>query len=477
MAGTNGAWTPDHFGGSIRNGRPILWHCPAGCRAYRPVHGGAMTEILTESFCERCGTRYTFESAAPRKSRLGRVRTVSRGLKNYVLQDESTLSEAMADARSDDERSATTHQLDAFHKTFNFCMTCRQYTCGNCWNTTEGRCLTCSPVPGSELVVPVVEAAAASPAEAAPSDETWPDVDFGVDRLTHAMGLETPEPAASAPSEAGPAEVAAGAAHAVDEAAGSPTTDGTTHLRGLAPGQRLEDALAAYEAQVDAEASAGQEPDALEQAEPVAASEAEPQAEPVAASEAEPQAEPVAASEAEPQAEPVAASEAEPQAEPVAASEAEPPAAPVPPRAPARDDVVAQPTWPVAAAPEPPAPPPATPPSPVAPPSPAAPANPWLTVAPDDGTSAPEPQWPISAQWGRTARNDVPTTLAGRQLVPRDDAAALWAASAAEVLSGGASAPQPMAAPAPAMPQPCVNCGLSLSANARFCRRCGTRQG
>ena len=25
--------------------------------------------------------------------------------------------------------------------------------------------------------------------------------------------------------------------------------------------------------------------------------------------------------------------------------------------------------------------------------------------------------------------------------------------------------------------QPCISCGLSLSANARFCRRCGTRQG
>ena len=38
-----------------------------------------MTEILTESFCERCGTRYTFESAAPRRSRIGKVRTLSKG--------------------------------------------------------------------------------------------------------------------------------------------------------------------------------------------------------------------------------------------------------------------------------------------------------------------------------------------------------------------------------------------------------------
>jgi hypothetical protein len=42
-----------------------------------------MPEILTESFCERCGTRYTFESAAPTKTRkLGRFKTLSKGLKN-----------------------------------------------------------------------------------------------------------------------------------------------------------------------------------------------------------------------------------------------------------------------------------------------------------------------------------------------------------------------------------------------------------
>ena len=101
-----------------------------------------MTEILTESFCERCGTRYTFESAAPRRSRLGKVRTLSKGMKNFVLSDDASFSEAMAEARSEEEFTAVTHQLDAFHQTFNFCLTCRQYTCGDCWNTVEGRCLT-----------------------------------------------------------------------------------------------------------------------------------------------------------------------------------------------------------------------------------------------------------------------------------------------------------------------------------------------
>jgi hypothetical protein len=62
-----------------------------------------MTEILTESFCERCGTRYTFESARPRV-RLKGVKTMSRGLKNFVLSDDTSMDEAMAAARAETER-------------------------------------------------------------------------------------------------------------------------------------------------------------------------------------------------------------------------------------------------------------------------------------------------------------------------------------------------------------------------------------
>ena len=111
-----------------------------------------MAEVLTESFCERCGTRYTFESARPRVKRLGGVKVLSRGLKNFVMSDDSSLDEAMAAARSDSEREVSSQQLDAFHKTFNFCMTCRQYTCANCWNEAEGTCLTCSPHLGHEIL-------------------------------------------------------------------------------------------------------------------------------------------------------------------------------------------------------------------------------------------------------------------------------------------------------------------------------------
>ncbi|HEY2888874.1 MAG TPA: hypothetical protein VGJ17_09675, partial [Candidatus Limnocylindrales bacterium] len=105
-----------------------------------------MAEILTESFCERCGTRYTFEAATPKKHRIGRLKVLSKGLKNYVLSDDASLDEALADARSEEERELSGGQLDAFHQTFQFCMSCRQYTCSNCWNEAEGRCLSCAPL-------------------------------------------------------------------------------------------------------------------------------------------------------------------------------------------------------------------------------------------------------------------------------------------------------------------------------------------
>ena len=218
--------------------------------------------------------------------------------------------------------------------------------------------------------------------------------------------------------------------------------------------------------------------------EPVAAVEPEPVAaepEPIVAVEPEPvvaaEPEPVVAAEPEPvvaEPEPVAASAepawptepewpAEPEpvaAEPVAA-EPEPVAAgPAP-----RDDVVPQPTWPTTPPPEPVAAPAPTP-------EPAPGTAPWLMVAPEEA-ARPEPQWPATPAWRANARNtDAPTTLAGRTLLPQPDATDLWAASAREVLS----APPVTDAAVSATPQPCVQCGLSLSASARFCRRCGTRQ-
>jgi len=153
-----------------------------------------MPEILTESFCERCGTRYTFESVAPRKTRrLGQFKTLSKGVKNWVMSDDSSLDEALAEARSDEEREVTSHQLDAFHSTFNFCMSCRQYTCANCWNTPDGRCLSCAPNLASQDILPApfpeIQVADSSRIEL----EAWPEIDLTAAAAADngaALGLE-----------------------------------------------------------------------------------------------------------------------------------------------------------------------------------------------------------------------------------------------------------------------------------------------
>jgi hypothetical protein len=405
------------------------------------------------------------------------MRMLSKGVRNFVMSDETSFSEAMAEARSEEELAATAHQLDAFHKTFNFCMTCRQYTCSDCWNVAEGRCLTCAPVPGQ--VEPVFQPSfgATAPGDllagaehdghgevpAPPGIEAWPEADLPADRLARVLDL----PAEAAPE---PAPGAIEGHEATEAMAAEPAPDATEqHVRGIAPGQSLDDAIAAYEAML-----AGAEPamtaETAMTAEPMPeAAEPMPEAATLA-TEPAPVAEPAEPIIVEP--EPVVAAPEPVVAAPEPITAAPEPAAPEPPMAvpsvPAADDRVAQPTWPVRPA-EPAVPaPPARP----AEPAPAAPANPWLRVAPEE-TSAP--QWPAVPGWSpRTGRTEAPLTLAGRPLLPQGDASALWAASAQEVLG---AAPAPLAAAAPAPAQPCVSCGLSLSANARFCRRCGSRQG
>ena len=49
-----------------------------------------MTEILTESFCERCGTRYTFEPVADRRKPLKAIGTLGRGIRHFVSDPGST---------------------------------------------------------------------------------------------------------------------------------------------------------------------------------------------------------------------------------------------------------------------------------------------------------------------------------------------------------------------------------------------------
>ena len=396
-----------------------------------------MTEILTESFCERCGTRYTFESVAPRQRRLGRLRVVGRGLKNFVLSDDSSLDEAMAAARSDAEREATAQQLDAFHGTFNFCMSCRQYTCSNCWNVADARCLSCSPL-----------AAASAGALTA------------LDGHDHAFHLPAPTPAPSAAAdEAWPAAaLEAERAELVVEDAGEAAVEA---LPGMEAGESLDDAIAAYEAtQAEVAAAGGPGVDIVEQpAWPATLPESPPaelEPEPGTDAEIERVPEPIAAAEAPVEIEPPTDHEAEPEPEPVAA--AEPPS---------------MPAAPVSAPPAPAALPPAAMPPAALPPA---------AAAPPDGA----PQWPTGPRW--------PTAIPARQspsapaqpppmpgaaavdpliaLMARHATDAMWAASSRDLVQAPA-APQAQ----PAGVQPCVSCGISLSANARFCRRCGTAQG
>jgi hypothetical protein len=368
-----------------------------------------MTEILTESFCERCGTRYTFESSAPRQRRLSGLKVLGRGLKNFVMSDDASLDEAIAGARSDADREATGHQLDAFHKTFSFCMSCRQYTCANCWNEVEARCLSCSPFEVAEAVL-------------------VPEADIDPERLLRSIG--------EFPVEA-PALDAVDATLREPEAAvaESPAVDG------MEPGQSLDDAIAAFEAglAVEPPEAVAETPLPIEAADIGATPETAPER---------------IAAVAEPEVEPEPQLELEPEVE----LEPETPA-------PTGVDVVEQPAWPATPAkgPEPITPPP---------PRPAAPTPP-----------AGPPQWPSGPRWptGISAGHvqpppqvPPPPLQAGdplAALMARETTDAMWAASNREIL-------RPVAAvqPTPAI-QSCGTCGISLSANARFCRRCGTAQG
>jgi hypothetical protein len=455
-----------------------------------------MTEILTESFCERCGTRYTFESARPRV-RLKGVKVLSRGLKNFVMSDETSMDEAMAAARSETDRELTSHQLDAFHKTFNFCMSCRQYTCPNCWNEVEARCLSCAPHLGHEVLpapfpdLPAggllladqgfngsngtngaahpVELIGVAEIEAVRQDEEV-DAAARLAALTAATAAEEPEggidvalEAVAEPAEAvaEPAEAVAepteivaeagpGSEAAIAEApelAGDEAPATPTWLATLAAAKAVDAVTPDEPAPSAHEKAASQTSGLLQRFRPGQNLDAE-----LDAFERERVAAEAALAASTPAAEPAAAPDA---AAPDAAAE---PAAPATP-APVVDDVVPQPVWQMVA-PDPGA---ATPlGQPAVPPTPPAAAS----AAPPNG----EPQWPTRAAWtGSAPASGLP--FLGRPAAPQGGLEALWAESSREVVT----------TPAPGRTagviQPCVSCGLSLSATARFCRRCGTPQG
>jgi hypothetical protein len=529
-----------------------------------------MTDTITESFCERCGTRYSFErTAKPRRGGIGRFRVLTRGLKNYVANDGIPMNEAMAAARDDEGQASVSRQLDAFRKTFNLCMSCRQYTCAACWNEKAGECLTCAP--DSALgapPAPVPDVPLPGPAEAAdglPEGDivaaaAWPTAELA---RTPTTGVAASAPAAEGAPDA---EVAPAAEVAPDAPARLEAFDAARPGTGedeltTAELSEIESALAAALSAVEhpPESRVASAPvAALEPLSPVAEPPVEPaegalsftpaasadmpaDAEPSAADDATAaeavarattgrrqtlgflarfragrRPEPVAAADsAEPAAEaalpatpePVApAAEEAPElpvvAEPVDAIDLTPePVAPAPDEAPELQ-VVAEPVDAIDLTPEPVASAPdeapelqvvaeTAPPAPSQPaPEPAALPAPadaieqptWSVVAPD-GEPAPRhvgpdaPAWPSPDERATHATGHVPgpsaapwaSRLASAHPEPTD----VWAASSRQVLAARDAVAASGSAPAV---QACVGCGLSLSANARFCRRCGTRQ-
>jgi len=492
-----------------------------------------MAEILTESFCERCGTKYTFEAGEGAKPGPMRgVRALARGLRTYVLTDES-LDEALGEARRDQERESANRQLDAFHQTFSFCIECRQYTCKDCWNDAAGLCQSCAPLPEELRAPPAAIAPAAADAVAAraalgAAAGSPPALEAGVAPPDEAVEIEV-EPVS-------PERLAAFVGSVDQEAAtvpGSPLATGETAAEEAAAS--ASPVLAAEEVEREAEGTrllhgaevaaaaslvasgpelGGFQPTLVPTPEAPAAAAAEatgPELAPVAESEA-PVVVPAAAESEAPAA---AAAESEAPAHIAAAAAAAVLAA----SAAAGASAVSASAAPAGSSPQ--VPPTAvtldaaavaasTPPAP--PPAPA-----WQMVAPDDQAAAAghkppaqvipaaaaiaaaegaAPGWPAA---GSAASPASGATGAAATPVPR----ALPAATEGAVWPSGYAAASPTTpqaqdrpgTPAPVMPavwdvssrdvlgrpgsgvQSCVTCGLPLSATARFCRRCGSRQG
>jgi hypothetical protein len=504
-----------------------------------------LVETLTESFCERCGTRYEFR-APTRLNPLRKTRGFIGGLKNY-LTSQDALSDAMGDAMRSEEDQLASAQLDAFHETFNFCITCRQYTCLNCWNDAEGRCRTCAPIAGTDdlterllAVQPGAVTASAAASAAEPTlagDEIGRRLGFD-DWPTHDVEAEPAANGDTAHAWPETDPLGAGAAaqpemepEPVMEAAPEPepileplVAETSTEPPATLEPVVAEDAEPWVEPEPWAAATVESwgEPEPEVEPEPIAA-QAEPEAEPEPiAAQAEPEPWPMA-TEIEPEPEHVIAeveTEAAPQLRVVAweADSAYDVVEPVTEREPEPEPMVAE------AEPEPepivaeaePAPIVAEPevePEPIAAetepePEPivaeAAP-EPMPRVTPINETIVRFPDRPATPEGdepGVAAAADSPELAARRaqldllglgdpgegpvtperpavlpyrsrgaaatpaELAMRAGGHGFWEASAREV--AGASAQIGV--------QNCGECGLSLSATARFCRRCGTRQ-
>ena len=358
----------------------------------------AMPDALTESFCERCGTRYEFAAPA-RLSPLRKTRGLVGGLRNYVMGHDS-LGESMDDAMRAEEEVLAARQLEAFHSSFNFCINCRQYTCLTCWNEDAGRCQTCAPLP-----------------------------EAGDGHVTFVPDLAAEAAAAEWPMEAMLAEVQ-----------GEPV---------LEP-EPIVEPEPFVEPEPELVVAVVPEPEPFVEPEPIE----EPEPEPVLAAAPEPieepEPEPVLAAAPEPEPEPVAP---EPEPEPVA-PEPEPRPIPFRPIRPISETILRIPQ--------------------------AAPSSEEVRVAAsaeDDASLAARRAQLDLLGLGDEGEGAVPTRPT--VLPYRSSGAPLTMADIGEAARGAfwhASAHEVSAAISQIGVQDCGHCGLSLSASARFCRRCGTPQ-
>ena len=411
-----------------------------------------MTQAITESFCERCGTRYEFK-APTRLNAMRKTRGLVSGLRNYIMSQDA-LGDSIDDGIRTEEEALAAHQLDAFHQSFNFCIDSRQYTCISCWNDDAGRCRSCAPIAGADDLLQQLEAATAQDAAQAAAlaeatvelgAESWPSSDLVMAEANDngaAWPDELLEPVAGIPDELPAREIAPEPEPLVAEV--EPEPQPFTYAL------EAEDALPAFDY-------------ALEAPEPVAAWE-EPtvvggelaELEPIAAT-SEPPVHVLAwdddAAALAPEPEPVAA-EAEPEPEPIRFDRRSYPAisetilplprqAPAPPPAEAGDRVAAEIDTESLAARR---------------------AQLDMLGLDDPGQGAVERSRPNVLPYRSRGASPGPTDL-GRRMAAHGGGT-FWDASAREVAEAMSHVGV----------QSCGQCGLSLSASARFCRRCGTQQ-
>ncbi len=121
---------------------------PGAC--LRESRRRAMTDNVIQSFCERCGARFTQPAPLERPAQ-------PAGMLGRFLRRPADPEGAPADG-------VALPINEAFGDTFRFCLGCRRYNCQACWNEQEGHCLSCRPLEGQR---------SAEPDDAERSDVAW----------------------------------------------------------------------------------------------------------------------------------------------------------------------------------------------------------------------------------------------------------------------------------------------------------------